>query len=356
MWVKQQALPDGQASAILYFMSHYLRRLETFLTSHGESANLIQLTPDASTREYFRIGWQGGSAIACVYPESFDAAEQSYLDVTNLFSQAGLPVAKVLDFDEKLGVIVQEDMGDRILRDVIVEADENVREKLVLDAVSLIPKIQAATKKAFERNSIASRLRFDTEKLLWELDFFRTHYFETYRNEPLSADTNAELTREFTELCGELEAKAKVLCHRDFHAANLMLDKDDQIRIIDHQDARIGSVAYDLVSFLLDRVTEPPTTEWLSEKRRFFLKEREKLSLEKIDEAEFADEFRLQTIQRCLKAIGTFSFQSVNRGKTYFVPFIKPMFQIVLRAVENLERFHALRKIIEEQIRETRTR
>ena len=72
-------------------------------------------------------------------------------------------------------------------------------------------------------------------------------------------DDDAALTAEFAELCEELETKATVLCHRDFHAANLMLDPEGRLRIIDHQDARIGSVAYDLVSFLLDRVTEPPT-------------------------------------------------------------------------------------------------
>ena len=75
-----------------------------------------------------------------------------------------------------------------------------------------------------------------------------------------------------------------------------------------------------------------------------------KLGLEDLDEAGFADEFRLQTIQRCLKATGTFSFQSVNRGKTYFVPFIKPMFQIVLRALENLERFPMMRRILQREI------
>ncbi len=352
-------------------MSDYRQRLESFLTSRGEPTHLIQLTPDASTREYFRIGWRGDSAIGCVYPESFDAGEQSYLDVTELFTKAGLPVAKVLAFDEKLGVIAQEDMGDRILRDVIVEAspirtgsssdrtlsDLPVRtgsrsdrvldiDQLINNSITLIAQIQTATAMAFELNSIASRLRFDTEKLLWELEFFKTHYFTTYKNEPLSAEDDSKLTEEFTELSSELESKAKVLCHRDFHAANLMLDRDNRLRIIDHQDARIGSVAYDLVSFLLDRVTEPPTAEWLAKKRRFFLNEREKIGLEKINEAEFADEFRLQTIQRCLKAIGTFSFQSVNRGKTYFVPFIKPMFQIVLRATENLDRFPRLANVI----------
>jgi len=83
--------------------------------------------------------------------------------------------------------------------------------------------------------------KFDTEKLNWELDFFKTHYFDTYLKHPLSPSEDAKLAKEFAELAGELESYASVLCHRDFHAANLMLDSRDRMRIIDHQDARIGS-------------------------------------------------------------------------------------------------------------------
>jgi len=331
-------------------MSDFLARLERFLTEHDEKLNIEQLTPDASTREYFRVGWNGATAIACVYPEAFKASEQTYLDVSNLFATAGLPVARIFTFDESLGIIVQEDLGDTILRDVLLEADDARREELIGEAITLIARIQAATATAFELNSIASRLKFDTEKLLWELDFFKTHYFTTYKGEPLSSEDDAAVAAEFRELASELESRAAVLCHRDFHAANLMVDSSGELRIIDHQDARIGSVAYDLVSLLLDRVTEPPSSEWLAAKRTFFLNERERLGLEAIDDGDFTEEFRLQTIQRCLKAIGTFSFQSVNRGKTYFVPFIKPMFEIVLRAAENLDRFPTIREIVKREI------
>ena len=331
-------------------MSDYQARLDQFLADRGESLSFQQLTPDASIREYFRVGWQGQTAIACVYPDSFIEAEQSYLDVSRLFSSAGLPVAEVLDFDEALGVILLEDMGDRILRDELQDAGEQRREDLITEAIDLIPRIQAATARACETNSISSRLKFDTEKLLWELNFFKEHYFATFKKKPLQPDVDAALETEFLELCNELETKATVLCHRDFHAANLMIDGEGHLRIIDHQDARIGSVAYDLVSFLLDRVTDLPTPEWLAEKRRHFLEGRNRLGLAPINEKEFAEEFRLQTIQRCLKAAGTFSFQSANRGKTYFIPFIEPMFRIVVRAVENLDRFPTLRKTISEEI------
>jgi aminoglycoside/choline kinase family phosphotransferase len=155
---------------------------------------------------------------------------------------------------------------------------------------------------------------------------------------------------EFIDLCQDLASRASVLCHRDFHSANLMLDPHDSLRIIDHQDARIGSPTYDLVSLLLDRVTELPPPEWLAEKRRMLLDKRAGLGLEMIDEDDFAHEFRLQTVQRCLKAIGTFSYQSVNRGKTYFIPYIRPMFEIVYRALVNVQRFPNLQRIVAEQL------
>ncbi len=331
-------------------MSDHQTRLENFLADRNEPGKYEQLTPDASTREYFRVGWCGATAIACVYPEAFVEGEQSYLDTSRLFASAGLPVAEVLDFDERLGVIVLEDMGDRILRDELLAVTAERREELVVEAIDLIPRIQAATAAAFATGSIASKLKFDKEKLLWELKFFKEHYFTTLKGRPLPPDIDAAVAAEFAELCEELETKAAVLCHRDFHAANLMVDKAERLRIIDHQDARIGSVTYDLVSFLLDRVTEPPSAEWLAEKRRHFLAERVRIGLEPIDADAFSEEFRLQTIQRCLKAVGTFSFQSVNRGKTYFVPFIQPMFEIVLRAIDNLDRFHVLRKTLVDEI------
>ena len=327
-------------------MSDYLARLQKYLAERQQPLNFESLTADASIREYFRITWNGRSAVACVYPQGFDPADQSFLDLTRLFTAAGLPVAEVLDFDGNFGVIVQEDLGNRILREVMLESDEEPQGRLRDEAITLIARIQAATDKAFEMNSISSRLKFDREKLAWELDFFKTHYFETFLKRPLSAEDDARLSAEFGELAQELESFASVLCHRDFHAANLMIDQSGRMRIIDHQDARIGSPAYDLVSFLLDRITYLPSREWLAEKRKYFLDVRQKLGLARLDEEEFAYEFRLQTIQRCLKAAGTFSFQSVNRGKTYFIPFIKPMFGISRRGAESLGRFPAIREIL----------
>lgn len=331
-------------------MNSARQTLEQFLADCREPVKIENLTPDVSTREYFRVDWKNRTAIACVYPEPFQAHEQTYLDVTNLFRRGGLPVAEIYDFSGELGVIVQEDFGDTILRAVLTDADATRRDRLLNDAIKLIVRVQAATKTAFELDSIASRLKFDEEKLVWELNFFKQHYFETYRKQPLLENDNLALTAEFTELARELEHRATVLCHRDFHAANLMIDAENNLRIIDQQDARIGAASYDLVSLLLDRVLESPDEQWLAEKIRFFLSERENLGLERIELEEFLYEFHLQTVQRCLKAVGTFSFQAAARGKTRFVQYIEPMLRIVLRAATETDKFPNLRQIIKESV------
>lgn len=333
------------------FTEAAIARLHKFLENHQQESSIEVLTPDASTREYFRINWHNQTAIACVYGEMFKAAEHSYLDVTALFLANNLPVAEIYKFDENLGIVIQEDFGDTILREFLRQTDNQTRDDLLNRAISLIARIQAATASAFERNSIASRLKFDEEKLGWELNFFKTHYFETLRRSKLSPAEDSALNAEFIELAQMLSRRAAVLCHRDFHAANLMLDHQKRLRIIDHQDARVGTTSYDLVSLLLDRVLEMPEPIWLSQKKQFFLAEREKINLESLNTADFDYEFQLQTVQRCLKAIGTFSFQSVNRGKTHFIPYIEPMFRIVQKAALEINRFPNLQNIIAQILR-----
>jgi aminoglycoside/choline kinase family phosphotransferase len=154
-------------------------RLASYLAKRQRAgkSEIVALTPDASTREYFRVPWDQGTAVAAVYPEPFDPEVHPYLDVTNLFLECGLPVPVVHDVDGAIGIIVQEDLGDRQLCQVFETATDEESEALLEQAIEIIGRIQAATPRAFERNSIASRLAFDEAKLAWELNFFFEHYF-----------------------------------------------------------------------------------------------------------------------------------------------------------------------------------
>ena len=241
-------------------------------------------------------------------------------------------------------------LGDRQLFKVYEVAHEDECEEYKERAVNLIAQIQKATDKAFEKQSIASRLAFDEAKLSWELDFFVEHYLGSLRKETLRHAESAELKAELNDISAELSERPRVFCHRDFHAANLMVDRFNRLRIVDHQDARMGPVTYDLVSFLLDRRSEVPSLAELRAYRLMLLEERRLLGLDALDPDEIAQEFRLMTIQRGLKAIGTFSYQTAvcNRGEVY-EQFIQPTLVIVLQAADWLDRFPALRRMIRER-------
>src|ERR1051326_2949939 len=108
------------------------QRLEEYLARLGQSTRPIEpLTPDASTRVYFRVPWKRTTAVAAVYPEAFDETVQPYLDVTRLFLECKLPVPEIYAVDGRVGVIVQEDLGDNQLCRVFQDASEDERESLL---------------------------------------------------------------------------------------------------------------------------------------------------------------------------------------------------------------------------------
>ena len=328
-------------------------RLAGYLARRGVAGReVLALTPDASTREYFRIPWDDSTAVAAVYPEPFDPEVHPFLDLTKLFAEANLPVPSILDVDAMNGIIVQEDLGDQQLRRFFESASEEDQESYVEQAISLIADIQAATDLAYARDSIASRLAFDEAKLSWELDFFVAHYFKSYRRENLSHSEEAQLRAELNDISSELAARPRVLCHRDYHSMNLLVDARGRLRIIDHQDARMGPASYDLVSLLLDRQTAVPSLAEIRQRRLYFLEERRSRGLPSIPPDEFACEFRLMTVQRCLKACGTFSYQTGVSGRApLYEHFIEPILLIVLQSLEWLNRFPTLHRALDTRVR-----
>src|SRR5918994_1609625 len=143
------------------FESSASDRLTRFMTQQGvASKEVTPLTPDASTRQYYRIGWRKRTAVAAVYPEPFDPEFHPYLDVTRLFLDCDIPVPEIYAVDGNAGIIVQEDLGDAQLFQVYEDELEEKCEEYKEQAISLIARIQKASEKAYEMKSIASRLAF----------------------------------------------------------------------------------------------------------------------------------------------------------------------------------------------------
>src|SRR4029077_18699759 len=141
------------------------------------------------------------------------------------------------------------------------------------------------------------------EKLTWELDFFVEHFVEGYRGAALSAPQRAAIAEEWSAIVQELASAPRSLCHRDYHSRNLMLHAGS-LYIIDFQDARLGPDTYDLASLLRDSYVD--IADWeLDDLLGHFVTLKGNA-----DRQEFRRRFDLMALQRNLKALGTFGYQT----------------------------------------------
>ncbi|MBO0724207.1 MAG: hypothetical protein J2P52_01295, partial [Blastocatellia bacterium] len=160
-----------------------------------EGIRFQALTPDASTRKYYRV-FSGAVSdetfIISLYPTPFNAHENSFVDASRLFERAGLPVPRIIDVADTDGIILQEDLGDTSLSKWLCDASERGDakggESMMRWAIELIAQIQATTQTAYEINSISSRLAFDEDKLSWELNYFFDHFFGSLRQRQFDAE------------------------------------------------------------------------------------------------------------------------------------------------------------------------
>jgi hypothetical protein len=198
-------------------------------------------------------------------------------------------------------------------------------------------------------------IAFDVEKLSWELQFFIKHFLEAYRGAVLTASERQAIDAELLRIAEELAAEPRVFCHRDYHSRNLMLH-DGQLYIIDFQDARMGPDTYDLVSLLRDSYMDFSERE-VDELIAFFLALRG-VGADRagagMEAGQFRQRFDLMALQRNLKALGTFGFQTTSRGNTVYIQYIPRTLAYVRTNLERDRRFGRLRDLLAPHIDELR--
>ena len=304
--------------------------------------NVSKLVGDASARQYFRYAAESNqSFILAVYPEPFDPEHFSYREVYDLFREIGLPVPEIIAMDGKLGIVLQEDLGNESLQHRFLTAKKDERRSLLRQAIDHIVAIQQKGTKALKAEYEASRLAFNEEKLNWELGFFRRHYLGNYRK--LELQDEDRLTEDFARLAAELARFSRLLCHRDYHVRNLML-KESDLYIIDFQDARWGPPSYDLASLLKDSI-ELDADE-IEGCRDYYL-DRAPLCAEVED---FDHQFHLMCIQRLLKALGTYGYQIVVRGHFIYEQYMEGSLHRALLSLKAIPEFPYIQSVIEGEL------
>jgi N-acetylmuramate 1-kinase len=310
----------------------------------GASLGIVALSGDASTRRYLRIVEKGQTSVLALYPEHFAPADMPFLLVHTLLKGWGIPVPAVLDHDGARGIVLLEDLGDVTVQSALAE-DDSARDDLYLQALEQLVRLQREAARG-EPTGACFAIAFDVEKLSWELHYFLKHFVEGHRGRQLTVTDRATLAEAFHRLSEEIASWPRVLCHRDYHSRNLMV-QDGSIRWIDFQDARMGPATYDLVSLLRDSYVELPEA-FVADRAEAF----RQMALPSEPRETFLRRFDLTSVQRNLKALGTFGYMASVRGNDVYSRYVPGTLAHVRRNLERYSELAPLRRALASHIEE----
>lgn len=308
---------------------------------HKADLKMHPLVGDASSRRYSRLT-SGEKSWILMESEPFDPETYPLLSVQIHFKKHHVLVPEILTYSGELGFILYEDLGDHTLEHEFYRT-RNPYGVLGLYRMALdeLLKIHLIASKD-PSNCVGFNLEFDVEKLTWELHWTQQYFFQELLKQPVIP---LELEKEFHQIATILAQPKKYLQHRDYHSRNLMV-YENKIRVIDFQDARMGLVQYDLVSLLRDAYVPIPRSLEL-ELLDYYCHR----SAQDFDHPWSPDDFmnlyEIQSIQRLLKAVGSFASFAVRRNDRRYLKYIPPTMRRVQDGLQQLGAFPVLHQLLQ---------
>jgi aminoglycoside/choline kinase family phosphotransferase len=320
--------------------------------SGGSSAEVTTMTGDASSRRYHRVTVPGGKPASLVVMELPDdplksdeaskakPTELPFLNVYRYLKQGGVAVPEIYRDDTAKGFLYLEDLGDVTLESVVLDAKPARRREHYEIAIDNLVALQHFADKHPDPSCIAFSRSFDYDLLLWELHHFKEWLFEADRGAKPSSSENDTIEEAFRGIAKTLADQPRGFVHRDYQSRNLMVQDGPRLRVIDFQDALMGTAVYDLVALLRDSYVELEP-ELLDELLSAYA-QRAGIG----DRAAFRRLFDLQTTQRKLKDAGRFVFIDRVKKNPKFLPSIPASLRYVRDALARQPELAPLRKVL----------
>ena len=306
-----------------------------------EIKEINQLSGDASSRSYYRVKTDLQSYVVCL-DRPFVDENYPFLEVHKFLTQAKINVPLVYDFDLEKGYLLEEDLGDHTLLSSSIDFTITKELEVYKKCVDLLMKFQCAS---FEKNSYSfQKLRFDSQKLYSEVNFTIDHFFHFLLDKKFKKwQGKIEHVREELKRVSDTIAQKKmVFTHRDYHSRNIMV-KNDELFIIDFQDARLGLPQYDLVSLLDDCYYELNSVNKENIKKYYFA-QLSRIVDDQNSYCDFSYFYDLMCVQRVFKALGTFALIFNSKSDERYLKYIAFAFEKLRKILWKHQEFDELRK------------
>ncbi|EIF51820.1 aminoglycoside phosphotransferase family protein [Sulfurovum sp. AR] len=310
------------------------KELTEWLESLGiNDPELQMLHGDASARSYYRLLNSDGGIV-------MDASEAKesvpvFIGVAQRLTDANVRIPTINAYDLEKGFVFLEDIGSTHLLDKCVEG---VDARPYYDkAIETLVQLQTTSSKGL--------LPYDQGFLLEEMNLMTEWYLKAYLGTTLECLEGRMLLESFSLIAKEVLSQPQgIFVHRDYHARNLMIDSNDEIVVIDFQDAREGALTYDLVSLLRDAYVKLDRREL----RRLILLFKELKGLD-IEDETFIRWFDFTGLQRHIKILGIFSRLALRDGKKKYLQDIPQTLKYILEVGQKYPELDGLIALLKSQ-------
>ena len=294
-----------------------------------DPSDISPLKLEASGRVYYRLFLQNDETVILCYLDPLHGDQTSFVHTSEYLAKSGILCPRVVNHDAKIGVTIQQDIGDTSLIDIDIEKDNG--GFLLDETVRLLSKLHLAQipqLPSLTLNDLSAQMQMMEEMFL---------------NNFLDITLSSQLSDIEQQALENLSQQPWMNCHFDFERRNLHVIKND-ICVIDFQDLCHGPIGIDLAGIFIDHYKTYPNEIILKQLKRY--NEFMKLNVHALDTFEW---LRWGAIQRGMRILGTLSKLYIETKRSFR---LKDLSQILDNFINLIpEENHTCRTLLIEKVR-----
>ena len=291
---------------------------------------LKKISGDASFREFYRL--QKGKNTSIIVQANKEKFKNliTYIVVNKIFAKYKIYAPKLISNHYEHNIIEITDLGQKSFYNSIIKKKNKFRD--YKDLIKIIIKLQNIK---LQRNYRLGKFKinfqnYSIKNLHKESDLFFDWYLKYCFKSSKLKKIKDIIKNELTKIYKKLYFQNNTFVHRDFHASNIMINKN-KLGLIDSQDAIIGNPLYDVASLIDDVRIKLPSN--LQEKLFNFYYNKSKFKKEKYKNLK--NDFEILSVQRNLKILVIFVRLFKRDGKPNYLKYLPYTWSLIERRLKN---------------------
>ncbi len=291
---------------------------------------LKKISGDASFREFYRLKKGKKSSIIVKSDKEKFKNLITYIVVNNILKKHSIKSPKLISNHYKNDIIEISDLGEKSFYDFIKKKKKKLGDyKKLIKIIIKLQRIKLKKKYRFGE-FIVSFQNYTVKNLHIESDLFFDWYLKYYFKISNLHSVKKVLKKELNEIYKKLYFKNETFVHRDFHASNVMCQKNS-LGLIDSQDAIKGNPLYDVASLIDDVRIKLPLNLQIKLFKFYHLNS----NLRKKAYNKLKNDFDILSVQRNLKILGIFVRLHIRDGKSNYLKYLPYTWSLIERRLKN---------------------